>query len=87
MIIESTQQRVELDVRQVLQDFDYKKDYLEKWVKNPEGANGAALEHHGFAQLDCPLGQMKDSGYFVLAKFIEDGKALAITGFQVKICI
>merc|ERR1711983_298874 len=36
MIIESTQQKVELEVRHVIQDFDYKDDYLEKWVKNRE---------------------------------------------------
>ena len=88
MIIESTQQKVELDVRHVIQDFDYKDDYLEKWVKNHEGANGAGLEHDGFVHLDCPLGPMKYSGYLVLAKFTDNAKTtLAITGFQVKICI
>jgi len=84
MLIESTQQKVDLDVRQVLQDFDYSDDYLEKWVQNPEGAKGAALEHHGFAHLDSPLIPMKKSGYFVLAKFLnEEETKIAITGFQV----
>jgi len=84
MLIESTQQKVDLDVRQVLQDFDYKDNYLEKWVTNPDGANGAALEHHPFAHLDCPLGPMKTSGYYMLAKWLNVEKTtIAITGFQV----
>ena len=67
-----------------MQDFTYGDDYFEKWVDNPEGANGAAIEHHEFAHLDCPLTPMKSSGYFVLAKFLNDQKTIiAITAFQV----
>ena len=32
---------------------------MERWVTNPEGANGAGLEHHDFVRLDCPLLPMK----------------------------
>ena len=66
-----------------LQDFTYEEDYY-KWVDSPNGAKGAGLEHHTFAHLDCPLTPMKTSGYFVLAKFINDEKtSIAITAFQV----
>ena len=50
---------------------------------NPEGANGAAIEHHKFAHLDCPLTPMRKSGHFVLAKFLNKERTeIAITGFQ-----
>ena len=68
-----------------MQDFDYKDNYLEKWVTNPEGANGAALEHHGFAHLDCPLKAMRESGHYILAKFLNEEKTkIAITAFKVR---
>ena len=68
----------------MLQDFTYGDDYFDKWVDNPEGAKGAAIEHHKFAHLDCPLTPMKSSGYFVLAKFTNDQKTIIdITAFQV----
>ena len=64
-------------------DFTYGDDYFEKWVLNPEGANGAAIEHHKFAHLDCPLTPMRKSGHFVLAKFLNKERTeIAITGFQ-----
>ena len=57
---------------------------MDKWVCNPEGANGPALEHHTFAHLDMNLGPIKKSGHFVMAKFLNREKTiLAITGFQV----
>ena len=57
---------------------------MDKWVCNPEGANGPALEHHTFAHLDMNLGPIKKSGHFVMAKFLNPEKTtLAITGFQV----
>ena len=48
------------------------------------GAGGAALEHHDFAHLDCPLTPMEFSGHFVLAKFLNSQKMeIAMTGFKV----
>ena len=68
-----------------MQDFDYKDNYLEKWVMNPEGANGAALEVHPFPHIDCPLLAMRDSGHFILAKFLNQEKTkIAITAFKVR---
>ena len=65
-----------------MQDFDYKDDYLEKWVTNPEGANWATLE---VPHLDCPLKAMRDSGHFILAKFLNQEKTkIAITAFKVR---
>ena len=47
-------------------------------------ANGAGLEHHAFAHLDCPLTPMKSSGHFVLAKFLNEQKTIiSVTAFQV----
>ena len=61
------------------QDFTYEEDYW-KYVE----ANGAGLEHHAFAHLDCPLTPMKSSGHFVLAKFLNEQKTIiSITAFQV----
>ena len=66
------------------QDFTYTDDYIDKWVCNPDGANGPALEHHTFAHLDMNLGPIKKSGHYVMAKFLNPEKTtLAITGFQV----
>ena len=83
----SSHERVNLESRHVLQDFTYSQDYLQSFVmrEKPEGGGGAALEHHDFAHLDCPLTPMEDSGHFVLAKFLNQEKTkIAITGFQVK---
>ena len=80
------QDRVILESRHVLQDFTYSPDYLQSFVmrERPTGGGGAALEHHDFAHLDCPLTAMEDSGHFVIAKFINQEKTkIAITGFQV----
>ena len=83
----SPREKVTLQARHVLQDFDYKSNYLQSYVmkeKEKEGAGGAALEHHDFAHLDCPVTAMESSGHFVLAKFInEDRTKIAITGFKV----
>ena len=76
------QERVSLESRQVLQDFTYSPDYLQSFVMSEGG--GAALEHHDFAHLDCPLTPMEGSGHFVIAKFLNQEKTkIAITGFQV----
>ena len=69
-----------------IQDFTYSDDYFDKWVANPEGANGPALEHHKFAHLDMNLSPIMESGHFVLAKFLNEEKTtLAITGFKVSL--
>ena len=66
----------------VFQDFTYGNDYFETWVL--QGAGGAALESHDFSHLDCPLTPMKKSGYFVLAKWMNDARTdIEITAFQV----
>ena len=82
------QERVTLESRHVLQDFTYSPDYLQSFVmrERPTGGGGAALEHHDFAHLDCPLTAMEDSGHFVIAKFLNQEKTkIAITGFQVNV--
>ena len=102
-MVESTQQKVDLESRHVLQgsinhllmfehqlhdiqDFTYSDDYFDKWVADPEGANGPALEHHKFAHLDMNLSPLEESGHFVLAKFLDEEKTtLAITGFKVSL--
>ena len=88
LLLESSpQERVTLESRHVLQDFTYSPHYLHSYVmkrKEKEGAGGAALEHHDFAHLDCPLTAMESSGHFVLAKFLNRQRTkIAITGFQV----
>ena len=85
-LLETSQERVSLQSRHVLQDFTYSPDYLQSFVmrERPTGGGGAALEHHDFAHLDCPLTAMEDSGHFVIAKFLDEEKTkIAITGFQV----
>ena len=87
LLLESSPgEKVTLQDRHLLQDFTYSSDYLQYVMKEKEkeGAGGAALEHHDFAHLDCPLTAMESSGHFVLAKFInEDRTKIAITGFKV----
>ena len=84
------QERVILDSRHVLQDFTYSPDYLQSFVmreggEGGEGGGGAALKHHDFAHLDCPLTAMEYSGHFVIAKFLNQEKTkIAMTGLQVK---
>ena len=81
-LLETSHERVSLESRHVLQDFTYSPDYLQSYVMSEGG--GAALEHHDFAHLDCPLTAMEDSGHFVIAKFLNQEKTkIAITGFQV----
>ena len=81
-LLETSQEKVSLESRHVLQDFTYSPDYLQSFVMSEGG--GAALEHHDFAHLDCPLTAMEDSGHFVIAKFLNQEKTkIAITGFQV----
>ena len=88
-LLESSRQTetVTLQSRHLLQDFTYTRDYLQSYVmreKEKEGAGGAALEHHDFAHLDCPVTAMESSGHFVLAKFLDSEKTeIAITGFKV----
>ena len=87
-LLESSRETVTLQSRHVLQDFTYSQDYLQSYVmgeKEKGGAGGAALEHHDFAHLDCPLTPMESSGHFVLAKFLNSQKTeIAITGFKVR---
>eukprot|EP00092_Neocalanus_flemingeri_P009534 GFUD01010262.1.p1 GENE.GFUD01010262.1~~GFUD01010262.1.p1 ORF type:complete len:499 (-),score=133.69 GFUD01010262.1:90-1586(-) len=81
-LAESTNENFALDSRHVLQDFTYGNDYFETWVLG--GGGGAALETHNFSHLDCPLTPMKKSGYFVMAKFVDDARtSIEITAFQV----
>ena len=83
LVTSAPQERVTLQSRHVLQDFTYSPDYLQSFVMR-EGGVGAALEHHDFAHLDCPITAMEDSGHFVIAKFLNEEKTeIAITGFQV----
>ena len=88
-LLESSRQTetVTLNSRHLLQDFTYTRDYLGSYVikdKEKGGAGGAALEHHDFAHLDCPVTAMESSGHFVLAKFLDSEKTeIAITGFKV----
>ena len=78
--------KITLNYCTIKQDFTYSDDYFEKWVANPEGANGPALEHHKFAHLDMNLSPVMRSGHFVLAKFLNEEKtSLAITGFKVSL--
>lgn len=73
---------ITLSMRHVIQDFTYSDNYLEDYVMNVNGNNGAGLERHGFTHLDCPLDS--DNGTFVIGKFIDDGETiLQLTGFQI----
>jgi len=81
-LAESTSENFTLDSRHVLQDFTYGNDYFESWVL--QGAGGSGMESHDFSHLDCPLTPMKKSGYFVLAKWLDDARtSMEITAFQV----
>jgi len=81
-LAETSAKNFSLDERHVLQDFTYGNDYFETWVL--KGAGGAALEYHNFSHLDCPLTPMKKSGYFVIAKWLNDSRTkIEITAFQV----
>ena len=73
--------------RQLVQDFKYANDYLERYVTvavENGGAGGPGLERHDFQHLDCPLGGREDSGVLVLAKFADDQETeMHITAFRI----
>ncbi|CAF1625729.1 unnamed protein product, partial [Didymodactylos carnosus] len=75
----SAQTKVSLFHRHCLQDFVYKENYVQDYVKN-DGHGG--LEKHSFAHLDCPLGD--NSGYFILGRFVDKNNSeLHLTGFHI----
>ena len=81
LLLESSQEKVCLKERHVIQDFKYENDYLQSYVMDKVGPS---LEHHEFQHIDCPVTPGEASGYFVLAKFLNEEKTkIAITGFQV----
>ena len=70
--------------RHVLDDYTYTGDYLQKWVI--KSAGGAGMEFHEFAHLDCPLDSIRESGFYILAKWTDDDRtAMEITAFRVLI--
>ena len=70
--------------RHVLDDYTYTADYLQKWVI--KSAGGAGMEFHEFAHLDCPLDSIRESGFYILAKWTDDARtAMEITAFRVLI--
>ena len=74
--------KITLSMRHLIQDFTYSDNYLEDYVMNVNGNNGAGLERHGFTHLDCPLNS--DNGTFVIGKFIDnDETILHVTGFRI----
>ena len=73
-----------LSMRHAIQDFQYSNNYLQEWVINKNGNNGAGLERHDFSHLDCPKENLGENGIFVLAKFIDDNETvLHLTGFKI----
>ena len=74
--------KVSLTMRHAIQDFTYSDNYLQEYILNKNGNNGAGLERHNFSHVDCP--KERDNGIFVLAKFVDDEETiLHITGFHI----
>ncbi|CAG2211087.1 unnamed protein product [Mytilus edulis] len=67
---------VTLPFRHCIQDFNYKKDYLEEFVLN----SGAGIEKHNFLHLDCPLED--DSGFFILGEIYNEDE-IHLTAFKI----
>ena len=72
------------------QDYEYKENYLEKYVMVEKplregeqgGAGGSGLERHNFCHTDTPHEDIHKSGIFVLGKFLDDSETtLQLTGF------
>ena len=73
---------VSLKMRHAIQDFTYIDSYLDEYVLNPNGNNGAGLERHDFTHLDCPKNE--ENGHFIIAKFVDDNETtIHITGFKI----
>lgn len=69
---------VSLSLRHGIQDFDYKRGYLEEFVL--KNSTGAGIEKHDFTHLDCPLEE--DSGFFILGEMYDENE-LHLTAFKI----
>ncbi|CAC5416313.1 unnamed protein product [Mytilus coruscus] len=67
---------VTLPFRHCIQDFTYKKNYLEDFVLN----SGAGIEKHNFFHLDCPVED--DSGFFILGEIYNEDE-IHLTAFKI----
>ena len=74
-----TQLKISLLHQHEIEDFKYHPEYFSGFV---ESINHPGLERHGFAHLDCPHGDYKDNGRFILGKII-NGDELHLTAFQI----
>ena len=76
--------KISLSMRHAIQDFTYSENYLQEWILNKKGNDGAGLERHNFSHVDCPKESHGENGIFLLAKFIDDEETiLHLTGFQI----
>lgn len=79
---------VTLHMRHAIEDFTYSANYLQEYILNKNGNNGAGLERHSFSHVDVP--KYRDNGIFMLAKFVDEEETIMhLTGFQIpqKHCI
>jgi hypothetical protein len=72
---------VTLGMRHSICDFSYSENYLQEWVLNKNGNNGAGIERHNFSHVDIP--KVRESGLMLLGKFKdEDETILHLTFFH-----
>ena len=49
-----------------------------------KSTGGAGMEYHDFAHLDCPLGNIRESGHFVAVKWVDmEETVMELTAFKV----
>ena len=73
---------VTLEMRHAIEDFRYSPNYLQDWILNKNGNNGAGVERHAFSHIDLP--KDRDNGIFLLGKFEDDEETiLHLTGFHI----
>ena len=74
--------KMTLGMRHAIEDFRYSPNYLQEWILNKNGNNGAGIERHDFSHVDLPKDD--DNGIFLLGKFMDEEETiLHLTGFRI----